>query len=80
MKLTVTTTRSGKLSDKMTAPIKCPHCGQKIELKLAGLKEDPLITCPSCHKKTQIDSGGSLCKTADELAKLDSAWDNLFKK
>ncbi len=61
----------------MTAPVKCPHCGLKIEFKIAGLKADPLFTCPACHKQTQIDSRDSLLKAADELAKLDSAWSNL---
>jgi transposase-like protein len=76
----ITTKRTGKkLSDSIAIPIKCPHCGHKITLKPGGLKRDPLLTCPSCRKKTQIDSGGTLRKTADELASLDRAWGRLFK-
>jgi transposase-like protein len=80
LKLKITTTHKGNLSDGLSSvPIECPHCGHKIVFKLTGLKADPLITCDACHKKTQIESGGTLAQTAKDLADLDRSWSNLFK-
>jgi hypothetical protein len=77
-----TVTRSGKkLTEDLAATLECPHCQHKFEFKLAGHKTDPLITCPNpaCNKEIQIESGGSLQKTAAELENLDRSWENLFK-
>jgi predicted RNA-binding Zn-ribbon protein involved in translation (DUF1610 family) len=66
------------ITDKLTHTFACPHCGHDITYKLAGLKADPLLTCGACGKKTQIESGGTLSKASNELAKLDRAWDDLL--
>jgi transcription elongation factor Elf1 len=68
-----------KISDEFTHTFACPHCSHEITYSLAGLKDDPLLTCSACGKKTQIESGGTLRQTADDLAKLDRAWDKLTK-
>ena len=62
MKLKITASHKGKLSDGFAVPIECGQCGHKFELKLAGHEVDPVVICPACRTKTKIESGGSLRK------------------
>jgi hypothetical protein len=79
LKITTTTTRSGKsLSDSLTTPIECPQCGHKMNPPLTQLKNDPTLTCPRGHR-FKVQTGGSARKVADQLAKIDRQIDNLFK-
>ena len=80
VKVTMTPMVSGpSVSDELTHTFPCSNCGHEITYRLAGLKDDPLLTCSACGNKTQIESGGTLRETADELAKLDATWGNLAK-
>lgn len=67
------------ITNKLAHTFPCPHCSHEITYNLAGLKADPLLTCSARGKQTQIESGGTLAQTADELAKLDRIWDSLLK-
>jgi transcription elongation factor Elf1 len=69
-----------KLSDELTSTFPCPHCGHEITENLARLKDEDVLTCPSCGKGFRIESGGTIGKTVDQLGELDRAWEKLTKK
>lgn len=69
-----------KFSEQIAWDIDCPHCGQKFKATAAELKDDPLLTCPHCAGKIQIESGGSTREASDALDQLNRAWDKLTKR
>ena len=81
LKISVTTTRSntGSVSDNVTFPIECPHCGHESEERLTGLKSDPLLTCAACSNQFKIETNGSAREASEKLSEIDRAIDNLFK-
>ena len=56
-----------KLSDGISWDLDCPKCRKKFKATPAELKNDPLLTCPHCGQKIQIDSGGTAGEAADAL-------------
>jgi transcription elongation factor Elf1 len=81
MKLTIHSTHSGggRLTDEITHTIPCPQCSHEITESLDRLKNDPILVCSACGQRFAIESGGTARDTADKVAELDRAWNNLIK-
>jgi hypothetical protein len=80
IKVSVTTNRSGPdLADAMTVPVQCPKCGHESEHPIAGLKDDPILTCSACAETFKIESGGGLREVADQLDDIDRLFDKIGK-
>jgi Predicted ATPase involved in replication control, Cdc46/Mcm family len=80
IKISTTVTKTGpRFAEAISFPIKCPKCGHETKQSIAGLKDDPLLVCSSCSETFKIESGGTARGVADDLDKLDRAWDNLIK-
>jgi predicted nucleic acid-binding Zn ribbon protein len=66
-----------KFSDDAVFP--CPHCGHEFTESLAKLKDDPLLTCRACGKRTKVGGGGTVMKGVGDLDELERAWITLTK-
>jgi len=81
MKFSTHSTNSGGgwLADEITHTFQCPQCSHEITESLARLKNDPIIVCSACGQRFAFESGGTARDTADKVAELDRAWNNLIK-
>jgi DNA-directed RNA polymerase subunit RPC12/RpoP len=69
--------------DKETMDIACPNCGRKIKERLGRLKNSPVINCPGCKQRIEVDASSlraALQRVEQAFRRLDDSLKRLGKR